>query len=143
MVLNWMYESYKGIELYDWILYLFHIFLSLISGQDSCTGDSGGPLVFRDYTDDPWYQVGVVSFGYGQTCGSEYPGVYTKVSGYLDWIEKHLEAWFFHYLLYLYILLLLKELNLRKLEYTPICSLWILGIMPSQHWLGIISKNKV
>ena len=107
MVLNWMYESYKGIELYDWILYLFHIFLSLISGQDSCTGDSGGPLVFRDYTDDPWYQVGVVSFGYGQTCGSEYPGVYTKVSGYLDWIEKHLEAWF-------YLLL-----------YTPLQNVWL------------------
>ena len=75
---------------------IFHFFTSFfilcISGQDSCTGDSGGPLVFREYSDDPWYQVGVVSFGYGLTCGSEYPGVYTKVSGYLDWIEKHLEA---------------------------------------------------
>ena len=30
-----------------------------ISGKDSCTGDSGGPLVSREYSDDPWYQVGI------------------------------------------------------------------------------------
>ena len=30
-----------------------------ISDKDSCTGDSGGPLVSREYSDDPWYQVGI------------------------------------------------------------------------------------
>ena len=63
----------------------------LISGSDSCTGDSGGPLIYREYTSSPWYQVGIVSFGYGDQCGSKYPGIYTKVGGYLDWIEKNLE----------------------------------------------------
>ena len=35
------------------------IFKIRISGKDSCTGDSGGPLVSREYSDDPWYQVGI------------------------------------------------------------------------------------
>jgi len=61
-----------------------------ITGSDSCTGDSGGPLIYRDHN-RPWYQVGIVSFGYGDQCGSKYPGIYTKVDGYLDWIEKHFE----------------------------------------------------
>ena len=76
--------------LHYWILAIIDHSYS-ISGQDSCTGDSGGPLVFREFSQDPWYQVGVVSFGYGEQCGSKFPGVYTKVGGYLDWIENNLE----------------------------------------------------
>ena len=63
-----------------------------IPGQDSCSGDSGGPLVWREYSDDPWYQIGVVSFG-AVKCGSkDIPGVYTRVEAYLSWIESNLEA---------------------------------------------------
>ena len=63
-----------------------------IPGQDSCSGDSGGPLVWREYSDDPWYQIGVVSFG-AVKCGSkDIPGVYTRVEAYLPWIESNLEA---------------------------------------------------
>ena len=66
--------------------------LTMISGQDSCTGDSGGPLVYKKFPDDPWYQTGIVSFGFGDKCGStEYPGVYTKVDAYLPWIRENLE----------------------------------------------------
>lgn len=53
---------------------------------DTCEGDSGGPLqVFHNsYTA---HVVGIISFGIG--CGTEYPGVYTRVANYLDWIESH------------------------------------------------------
>nr|AID60321.1 snake-8 [Nilaparvata lugens]AID60325.1 snake-12 [Nilaparvata lugens] len=58
-------------------------------GKDSCQGDSGGPLYSINptkYSCQMRTQYGVTSFGY--ICGLEgYPGVYTKVSHYLDWIE--------------------------------------------------------
>ena len=62
----------------------------LFLGEDSCKGDSGGPLVYREGADDPWYQVGVVSFG-TKKCGAGTPGVYTRVSAYMDWISKNME----------------------------------------------------
>jgi secreted trypsin-like serine protease len=35
-----------------------------------------------------WYIAGVISYGNG--CGrAEYPGVYTRVSVFMDWIERH------------------------------------------------------
>ena len=62
------------------------------SGEDSCNGDSGGPLVYRPRPDSPWYQVGIVSFGTRQ-CGTGQPGVYTRLSPFISWIQSHLEAW--------------------------------------------------
>lgn len=57
--------------------------------KDSCRGDSGGPLMFQ--TDGVWVIAGVVS--YGAKCGSEdIPGVYTKVSKYMDWITQNVKA---------------------------------------------------
>ena len=61
-----------------------------ITGIDSCNGDSGGPLVWRDFAGEPWTQIGLVSYGTG-TCGVGIPGVYTRIDGYLDWIESKLK----------------------------------------------------
>lgn len=54
-----------------------------VFGIDSCSGDSGGPLMTRRLY---WIQEGVISFG--NQCALEgWPGVYTRVSSYLDWIR--------------------------------------------------------
>lgn len=58
--------------------------------KDSCPGDSGGPLQVTSYVqsvENPAYvQQGVVSFG-PRECGlAGFPGVYTKIAYYMDWI---------------------------------------------------------
>jgi len=54
---------------------------------DACGGDSGGPLLHLN-SDYSWMVVGIVSFG-PSSCAREVPGVYTKVSSYLDWIKEN------------------------------------------------------
>ncbi|XP_050350994.1 serine protease persephone-like [Nymphalis io] len=54
--------------------------------HDACQGDSGGPLQGLTDSDGYYRLVGVISFGRG--CGSTLPGVYTRITKYLDWIES-------------------------------------------------------
>ncbi|KAG8522290.1 Transmembrane protease serine 4 [Galemys pyrenaicus] len=55
---------------------------SLEGGVDTCQGDSGGPLMYHS---NQWQVVGIVSWGHG--CGGPTtPGVYTKVTAFLNWI---------------------------------------------------------
>ena len=67
---------------------------------DTCEGDSGGPLTCFKYSAsknrDQVYLCGVVSFGIG--CQSGHPGIYTDVSTYYGWIQKHMSrGWRQHY----------------------------------------------
>lgn len=51
-------------------------------------GDSGGPLNCAG-SDGAWEVHGIVSFGSGLSCNySKKPTVFTRVSGYIDWISK-------------------------------------------------------
>ncbi|KAL3876848.1 hypothetical protein ACJMK2_034652 [Sinanodonta woodiana] len=62
-------------------------------GQDTCTGDSGGPFVCK--VDDTWYQQGIISWGHG--CALPfYPGIYTDVSKYGQWIRNNIASRGFH-----------------------------------------------
>lgn len=66
-----------------------------VSGKDSCSGDSGAALMTVDTSLDDqapyWYLAGMVSFG-PRPCGlTGWPGVYTKISDYIEWIEAHVK----------------------------------------------------
>jgi len=59
-------------------------------GKSACAGDSGGPAVWVNPATSHAYLVGVTSFG-DQDCSSGAtftPGVYTRVTTYLQWIKK-------------------------------------------------------
>ena len=58
--------------------------------RGSCQGDAGGPLSMRK--DGYVYEVGIASYSSGGCNvaeGSNWPGVYERVTYHLDWIKKH------------------------------------------------------
>ncbi|CAG9130131.1 unnamed protein product [Plutella xylostella] len=64
----------------------------MTGGVDSCQGDSGGPLQVKinlppSSNASMHYVIGVTSFGVG-CARPNTPGVYTRVSSYIDWIEN-------------------------------------------------------
>ncbi|CAL8106978.1 unnamed protein product [Orchesella dallaii] len=61
--------------------------------QDACQGDSGGPLNWEDLREDSSkegtkYVIGIVSWGQGCARAS-FPGVYTRITKYLEWIRQN------------------------------------------------------
>ncbi|XP_063701401.1 serine protease easter-like [Culicoides brevitarsis] len=60
------------------------------NSRDSCQGDSGGPLMTLHKKDklNYIYLAGVISYGPAR-CGSKgWPGIYTRVGHYVDWIKE-------------------------------------------------------
>lgn len=63
------------------------------NGKDACFGDSGGPLQVAAYVNGEtrYVQQGVVSYG-PEFCGLDgFPGVYTKVAYFMDWVLDNLK----------------------------------------------------
>ncbi|XP_067284119.1 trypsin-like [Pseudorasbora parva] len=58
-----------------------------VGGKDACQGESGGPMVSKNSS--LWIQSGIVSFGEG-CADPKYPGVYSRVSRYQDWINSYM-----------------------------------------------------
>ena len=50
-------------------------------------GDSGGPIVQKS-SDGTWVQIGIVSYGDGCAKPNS-PGVNTRVSSFIRWIEDN------------------------------------------------------
>jgi hypothetical protein len=73
--------SYPAGEIFE-----AEMFCAGAASTDSCQGDSGGPIVKE--ISGVKHLAGIVSWGYG--CAQPgYPGVYARVSHYIDWIETH------------------------------------------------------
>ncbi|XP_076330438.1 proclotting enzyme-like isoform X3 [Tachypleus tridentatus] len=57
--------------------------------RNTCVGDSGGPLMISSKNLN-FYLIGIVSFGNFECASPGFPGVYTRVAFYLDWIARNL-----------------------------------------------------
>ncbi|XP_033642337.1 trypsin alpha-3-like [Asterias rubens] len=67
-----------------------NMFCAKAPGKDSCTQDSGGPIV-TGFDENMHVNgvtlTGIVSWGIG-CADPAYPGVYTRISQYCDWIDN-------------------------------------------------------
>ncbi|BFF99406.1 brachyurin-like [Drosophila madeirensis] len=61
-----------------------HICIKTTGGTSICSGDSGGPLVLADGRNT---LIGATSFGLSVGCEVGWPGVFTRITSFLDWIE--------------------------------------------------------
>ncbi|XP_049271366.1 serine proteinase stubble-like [Rhipicephalus sanguineus] len=81
---KWYKEKGRREKIYDTMLCAGY----KAGGKDSCQGDSGGPLTFK--RDDRVYLIGVVSWGVKCAMPS-LPGVYTRVSEFVDWLQIYVK----------------------------------------------------
>jgi secreted trypsin-like serine protease len=55
---------------------------------DTCTGDSGGGMMLAD-SNGRYSVIGITSFGV-KCAEADFPGVYTRVDEFLQWIRQNL-----------------------------------------------------
>lgn len=65
-----------------------NMFCAAKFGKDSCKGDSGGAAIYKNQSTDKVYLSGIVSFGRDKCADSRFPGVYTNVYLFSDWINE-------------------------------------------------------
>ncbi|KAJ8982607.1 hypothetical protein NQ317_005079, partial [Molorchus minor] len=75
-------EECKSVAGFEEVIDSSHLCTSGVGPVGSCNGDSGGPLLVDNV------QVGIVSFG-DDNCQSGTPSVFTRVTDFHEWIEKH------------------------------------------------------
>ena len=81
-----------------WVNSMFITMQKFENNSNHCQGDSGGPLMtpFGSPGDESgvaqfgWFQIGIVSFGY-RCAEPGFPGVYTRVTEFTDWIREKVE----------------------------------------------------
>nr|XP_039254391.1 uncharacterized protein LOC120331387 [Styela clava] len=56
---------------------------------DVCNGDSGGPLACQRCDSCEWYIAGIVSIGHCFDNFGQFPGLFTRVSYYEDWLHAN------------------------------------------------------
>ncbi|CAB0010845.1 unnamed protein product, partial [Nesidiocoris tenuis] len=80
---------FRGLDFFC-LVSTFSVSISHLSNgfsRECSQGDSGGPLVVNQPGTCLKKQVGVTSFG--RDCGlPNTPGIYTRVSAYIPWIES-------------------------------------------------------
>jgi len=55
-------------------------------------GDSGGPLAYKnDHKGNTFELAGIISWGF--SCALGYPGVYTRVTEFISWINRAIEMY--------------------------------------------------
>ena len=62
-----------------------NICIKTTGGFSTCNGDSGGPLVLAN---EERTLIGITSYGIALGCEVGWPGVFTRVTSYLDWIKE-------------------------------------------------------
>ncbi|KAJ0173667.1 hypothetical protein K1T71_010816 [Dendrolimus kikuchii] len=62
--------------------------------KDSCSGDSGGPLMYPGNVAGriQYVQRGIVSYGSKRCALDGFPGIYTRVAYYMDWILNNIQS---------------------------------------------------
>nr|XP_012151829.1 PREDICTED: transmembrane protease serine 11D-like [Megachile rotundata] len=103
-----------------------HVCTAANYGQDACQGDSGGPLIVVE--NGVPLQIGIVSYG-DANCPSNRPGVFSRITGYIDWIRsvteivekcRDIEQFSMHFLLVSVFLLLRYGACEKILEKNPL-----------------------
>ena len=56
--------------------------------KDTCYGDSGGPMIY--FINGRPVLAGVTSWGHDKCGTAGYPGVYTEVADYVNWIQTYI-----------------------------------------------------